>query len=71
MKVTREYIAARKQAAQQANQGWDLTPTSPMIRHHFNPNNPGRGTYMWMGIQALHKRTGMGTEQFQQAYAMG
>lgn len=71
MKVTREMIAAKKAAAQESISGWDLTPTSPMIRHHFNPNNPGRGTYMWMGIKVLHKRTGKGTEQFQYMYAMG
>jgi hypothetical protein len=72
MKLTREQFIARKEAAAQANvSGWDLTPTSPMIRHHFRPNNPGRGTYMWMGIRALHKRNGMGTESFHMAYAIG
>jgi hypothetical protein len=70
MKLTREQFNARKEAAQQANATWELSE-SPMIRHYFRPTNPGRGTYMWMGIKALHKRTGMGTEQFQQAYAMG
>lgn len=69
MKVTREMIAAKKAAAQ-ANQGWELSE-SPMIRHYFRPTAPSRGTYMWMGIKALHKRNGMGTEQFQYMYAMG
>lgn len=70
MKLTREQFIARKQAAQQANQGWELSE-SPMIRHYFRPTQVSRGTYMWMGIKALHKRTGRDTISFQQAYAMG
>jgi hypothetical protein len=70
MKVTREMIAAKKAAAQESISGWDLT-SEPMVRHYFNPTTHSRGTYMWMGIRALHKRTGMGTESFHMAYAMG
>jgi hypothetical protein len=71
IKITREVIAAKKEAANQANKGgWELSD-NPMIRHHFNPTQVSRGTYMWLGIRALHKRSGRGTEDFHRAYALG
>lgn len=70
IKVTRELIAQKKAAAAAANNTWELEP-KPLVRSYFNPAK-GRTSYAtWLGVRACHKRTGMDTFGFQQAYAMG
>ncbi len=69
IKMTKQVMAAKKEAATWAN--WELPNKEGMIRHHYNPTAPSRGSYMWLGIRALHKRSGRGTEDFHRAYALG
>ena len=70
IKVTRSIIEQKKAAAAAANNTWEVQD-KPIVRSYFNPAK-GRTSYAtWLGVKACHKRSGMDTFGFQQAYAMG
>jgi len=68
MKVTREFIAARKEAAVWAN--FELPLKSPMVRHFIQPNKPSASKVAWLGSKALHKRGDRDNVALHRKYAM-
>jgi len=70
IKVTRAIIAQRKSEAHAANNTWDMV-SKPLVRSYIMPQNPRASKVAWLGIKATHRRSGLDTFAFQQAYAMG